>query len=43
MEAIVSSDYRQRTKRAAPAVEGPLLDHAYTGHGASAAAFLSDR
>ena len=28
MEAIVSSDYRQSTKGAAPAVEGALLDHA---------------
>jgi len=28
MEAIVSSDHRQRMKGAAPAVEGPLLDHA---------------
>jgi len=28
MEAIVSSDHRQRMKGAAPAVEGALLDHA---------------
>jgi hypothetical protein len=28
MEAIVSWDGRQRMKRAAPAVEGPMLDHA---------------
>jgi hypothetical protein len=28
MEAIVSSDYRQRMKGATPAVEGPLLNHA---------------
>jgi hypothetical protein len=31
MEAIVSSDYRQRMKGAAPAVEGPPLDHAWSG------------
>jgi hypothetical protein len=28
MEAIVSSDHRRRMNGAAPAVEGPLLDHA---------------
>ena len=43
MEAIVSSDYRQRMKAPAPAVGGPLLDHAYSGREALAAALLSDR
>jgi hypothetical protein len=31
-EAIVSSDDRRRVKGAAPAVQGALSDHAYTGH-----------
>jgi len=30
MEAIVSSDHRQRMKGAAPAVVGSLLGHAYS-------------
>jgi len=42
-EAIVSSDYRQRMKAPAPAVGGPLLDHAYSGREALAAALLGDR
>ena len=38
MEAIVSSDHRQRMKGAAPSVEGPLLDHACRGHAGIVAA-----
>ena len=42
MEAIASSDHRQRMKGAALAVKGPVLDHAYSGHGDAVAASLSD-
>jgi hypothetical protein len=43
MEAIVSSDYRQRMKGAAPAVEGPLLNHALWGHDGGVAALRERR
>ena len=43
MEAIASSDHRQRMKGAAPAVEGALLDHAYGGHVGGVAPLDGDR
>jgi len=43
MEAIVSSEHPQRMKGAAPAVQGPLLDHACSGRAARVTPLLGNR